>query len=417
MKIFFKKKLVILSLVISYLLLVTYALALTPEELRRSIDDRSKELEEINVQIQATQKNINLIEHKGRTLNQEIKKYDYQISQLNLGIKSSQIKVEKLGLEIDSLKYDIGNKEEEIDVKKNAIIGFLRELQEKARENTLMVFLKNKSLADTLFESQSIANLNQSLALEIEKLKLIKGDLSNKLDATAKRKDQIEVENQNLKNKKSITEEAKGERRELLAATRNQERLYQQQLKELEKKQAQIGEAIEEVESQLRASFDPNLLPVARPGVLKNPVNGNAVVTQEYGATKFAARAYSTKFHNGVDFGVPFGTPVTAARAGKVIAAGDNGRFQYGRHALVEHDNGLTTLYAHLARSVVLKGTEVQEGQVIGYVGNTGYSYGNHLHFTIYWSTSVILKNFPNCNCGLVPVGVTINPTDYLERI
>lgn len=412
-----KKFLFVLTLVAGCFLLVTYSLALTPEELRKSIDDRIKELEEINTQIQEAQKNINLTEQKGKTLNQEIKRYDYQINQLNLGIKSSQIKVEKLGLEIDSLAYDIGNKEEEIDFKKNAIVGFLRELQEKTRESTLMIFLKNKSLAESLFETQSIDNLNQSLALEIGKLQIIKTDLSDKLDATAKRKNQIEIENRNLKNKKSITEDQKNERWELLTTTKSQERLYQQQLKELEKKQAEIGEAIEEIESQLRASFDPNLLPIKRPGVLANPLNGVGVITQEYGATTFARRAYSTKFHNGVDFGAPFGTPVLASRAGKVTAVGDNGRYQYGRYVLIEHENGLTTLYAHLARFIVAKGIQVAEGQTIGYIGNTGYSYGNHLHLTVYWSTSVILKAFPNCNCGLVPVGVTINPIDYLAKI
>ena len=237
-----------------------------------------------------------------------------------------------------------------------------------------------------------------------------------KHEATASTKASIQGENLNLKNKKLIAEDQKIERNQLLKNTKNEEKLYQEQLKELEKKQSEIGKAIEEVEAELRRTFDPNLLPIKRPGVLKIPV-GQVLISQGYGATSFAEKAYSSKFHNGVDFAAPFGTPVLAARAGKVLAAGDNGRYQYGKYVLLEHDNGLTSLYAHLSRQAVSSGSIVNEGEVIGYVGNTGYSFGHHLHFTIYWSPSVILKDFPTCKCGMVPVGVTINPMDYLENI
>jgi Membrane proteins related to metalloendopeptidases len=99
-----------------------------------------------------------------------------------------------------------------------------------------------------------------------------------------------------------------------------------------------------------------------------------------------------------------------AARGGKILAAGNNGKYQYGRYVLIQHDNGLTSLYAHLSKQAVATGDTVPEGHIIGYVGNTGYSFGNHLHFTVYWSDSVILKVLPTCNCGAVPVGVTGKP-------
>jgi murein DD-endopeptidase MepM/ murein hydrolase activator NlpD len=312
------------------------------------------------------------------------------------------------------LGYDIRKKEDEIEIKKAAIIGFLRELQEKAKENTLTIFLRNKSLAESIFEKQSINNLSVALASEVTKLRDVKIELAGKLENTEQNKSLIEQETKNLKYRKEITEDKKGERKTLLSDTKNQERIYQSQLKELEKKQSEIGEAIEDIESQLRASFDPNLLPIKRPGVLLDPLKGAGIRTQEYGNTNFARKAYSTKFHNGVDFGASYSTPIYSARAGKITAVGNNGRYQYGRYVLIEHDNGLTSLYAHMARSVVTTGSNVEAGQLIGYVGSTGYSYGNHLHLGLYWSTSVLLKDFPKCNCGLVPVGVTIDPDDYL---
>lgn len=109
-----------------------------------------------------------------------------------------------------------------------------------------------------------------------------------------------------------------------------------------------------------------------------------------------------------------------AAADGKVIAIGNNdkgtsrwARYQYGKYIVIEHENNLSTLYAHLSRIIVQKGEAVKRGDIIGYSGETGYSYGPHLHFTVYWTPSVQFKSIPPA-AGLVPVGVTINPMDYL---
>lgn len=88
--------------------------------------------------------------------------------------------------------------------------------------------------------------------------------------------------------------------------------------------------------------------------------------------------------YNGVDFGGPVGTPIYAAAAGEVIvskASGWNGG--YGLYVVVKHANGTQTLYAHLSRTAVAVGTRVAQGQVIGYMGNTGRSTGSHLHFEV----------------------------------
>ncbi len=88
--------------------------------------------------------------------------------------------------------------------------------------------------------------------------------------------------------------------------------------------------------------------------------------------------------YNGVDFGVPVGSKVFAAAAGKVIvskAGGYNGG--YGNYIVISHSNGTQTLYAHLSQNLVSVGTSVSQGQAIGYSGNTGRSTGPHLHFEV----------------------------------
>lgn len=87
--------------------------------------------------------------------------------------------------------------------------------------------------------------------------------------------------------------------------------------------------------------------------------------------------------YNGVDIGAPAGTPIYAAAAGSVIVAkagGYNGG--YGSYVVIKHSNGSQTLYAHMS-SVAASTGSVEKGALIGYVGSTGKSTGNHLHFEV----------------------------------
>jgi len=87
------------------------------------------------------------------------------------------------------------------------------------------------------------------------------------------------------------------------------------------------------------------------------------------------------EFHKGVDIAAPEGTPVKAAAPGKVISSGwANG---YGNMVEVDHGGGLVTRYAHNARNLVSVGEEIQAGQPIALVGNTGRSTGAHVHFEV----------------------------------
>lgn len=89
------------------------------------------------------------------------------------------------------------------------------------------------------------------------------------------------------------------------------------------------------------------------------------------------------KFHNGMDFSAPRGTPVYATGDGRVARA-DNRSTGYGNHIRIEHDYGYTTLYGHLSKYNVRRGQRVKRGDIIGYVGSTGRSQGPHLHYEIF---------------------------------
>ncbi len=126
--------------------------------------------------------------------------------------------------------------------------------------------------------------------------------------------------------------------------------------------------------------FDENGRSASR-ALLKTPISG-ARLTSGFGMRRHPLLRYS-KMHTGVDFGAPTGTPIRSAGAGVVDLAGRHGA--YGVTIVVKHGTKYRTLYAHMSRLAagIRKGTRVNQGQVIGYVGSTGRSTGPHLHYEV----------------------------------
>lgn len=98
--------------------------------------------------------------------------------------------------------------------------------------------------------------------------------------------------------------------------------------------------------------------------------------------TYFGRRGVFQRFHTGIDLAAPAGTPIYAARAGQVDTAGWS-RFGYGLHVILDHGAAQETLYGHMSRIAVRPGQWVARGDLLGYVGSTGWSTGPHLHFEV----------------------------------
>jgi murein DD-endopeptidase MepM/ murein hydrolase activator NlpD len=90
-----------------------------------------------------------------------------------------------------------------------------------------------------------------------------------------------------------------------------------------------------------------------------------------------------SRYHTGLDFRAGFGTPIKAVADGVVLYAGNSGDWA-GNHVAVRHASGVTTMSSHMSSMAVSAGQSVKAGQVIGYVGSTGRSFGAHLHFELY---------------------------------
>jgi murein DD-endopeptidase MepM/ murein hydrolase activator NlpD len=134
-------------------------------------------------------------------------------------------------------------------------------------------------------------------------------------------------------------------------------------------------------------------------GGMTKPV-ANAHETSGFGMRFHPILGYS-RFHKGVDFGAPYGSPIVATTAGTISYSGWHGG--HGNYVMINHGGGMQTGYGHMSRIVAHVGEHVAQGQLIGYVGSTGLSTGPHLHYEVY-------KN----GVAINPLSVTFSSTTQL---
>ncbi|MCI8478618.1 MAG: peptidoglycan DD-metalloendopeptidase family protein [Oscillospiraceae bacterium] len=147
---------------------------------------------------------------------------------------------------------------------------------------------------------------------------------------------------------------------------------------ELAKINAEITQKQKEQEAQRQQN---NVVLPTSSGGYRWPLNGYTSIISGYGGRIHPVTGVY-KGHTGIDIPAPSGTPIHAVKGGQVVTSTDNGG-SYGRYVVVDHGNGNSSLYAHMSARNCSVGDIVQQGQVIGYVGRSGRTTGNHLHLEI----------------------------------
>ncbi|MDO8469581.1 MAG: peptidoglycan DD-metalloendopeptidase family protein [bacterium] len=397
----------------------------TPVDLKGSIDAKAKELADIQAKKEAVQREIDELTQSGQTLGRDLKVIDRTVTELTYAIKENELTQAQLADEIEGLTGTIADQRELVTAHREALGALIRGLHEAEQEQPLLIFLRHGRFSDGVSDAAQATVLSGKLMSTISDLRVAEQDLTTSITNLEKKQTAREREQVTLASRKTIIASEREGKQQLITATKNREQAYAAQLMDLQKVQDQISIEINKIEEELRRTIDPNTLPTVGRGLLANPV-ANPKLTQGHGATAFAERAYKSKWHNGVDFGAPIGTEVYAAESGIVINAGDQDAYRgcrkaaYGKFVELKHGNGLTTLYGHLSKIQAKVGTRVERGEVVGYVGRTGYATGPHLHFTVFASQTLTAARpgYPEgtkpSSCGPMPVGGDLDPMKYL---
>ncbi|OHA40526.1 MAG: hypothetical protein A3G59_01985 [Candidatus Taylorbacteria bacterium RIFCSPLOWO2_12_FULL_47_20] len=393
-------------------------------DLQSKIAERTKAIEELEKEIAGYQNQIELTKSEAESLRKAINTLEITRKKLAADISLTNVKIGTVNLTIEELQIEISETEASILKRKESIGKGIRRINENDHVDFVEIVFGASNLSQVLDATERMREVQTALFANIAELGLLKSSLDSKVASNEKKKTELTTLNTRLSDQKQIAEQNKKEKDELLKKTRNKESQYQQSLKE----KMAIKEAFEsellEFERQLRFEMDSSKLPAIGSGVLSYPLS-NPFITQTFGMTDFAkSGAYDGRGHNGVDFRAAIGTPITASADGKVVGTGDTDTVcpgaSYGKWVLIEHGNGLSTLYGHLSLPKVSAGEAVLRGTVIGYSGNTGYSTGPHLHFTVYAADGVKIMEKKSQVCKgtyTMPVAdlrAYLNPIDYL---
>jgi murein DD-endopeptidase MepM/ murein hydrolase activator NlpD len=399
------------------------ALAVTQEDVQAQIDQNNAQIAQLRDEIAKLQKDLNATTEQKTTLQNAINALNLNIQKLQKSITLTQTQIKQKDGEIGTIAGNIESTTQRIGVSQQQVADSLRQLETVDKQPLMVTLLGGGTLSSFFDEAASLESIRTELQEHIHTLAALKTDLeSDKISAEDKRKELSNLNN-NLGQQKQGLTLAKTQQSTLLEQTKSKESAYQALIAQKQAEESAFEAALIKLAAGLGPA-DTGSAPPPAHGILNWPLDSIAV-TQYFGNTEFAqAGAYNGQGHNGVDFRAAIGTPVKAALSGTVqeINQGAVKYCQYGKWVLVQHDNGLSTLYAHLSSIAVTKGQRVSTGTLVGYSGDTGYATGPHLHLTVYVASAVTFKQY-TCNSGasayipIVPLNAYLNPLSYLPTL
>lgn len=389
------------------------------DDLQNEIDQKQSQIQAMEKQIAQYQAMIKDTKNQGTTLKNEIYRMETQIKKLETEIKLTQTKISETSLKIKGLASDISTQNVELEKQKNNISQILQQIYEYDQNSPIELILSNANFSEFLSQAQYAANLQEGVQQKLASIKKLKAELEEQKTQSEAQKANLESLKKELNGKTSVLDNQKDDKADLLTTTKNQEKKYQTDLATLQKQRDQIENEIFLAEQKLRLAINQNSITAGK-GALMWPLD-KIVQTQGYGCivSSFARKSYPAcnegagngGFHNGLDLDGDTGDSVRAVRDGTIAGVANLGKYSYGRWIAITHNNGLTTLYGHLSAQSVSVGQKVKAGDIIGYMGSTGYSTGSHLHFSSFATNTFTVQQKWY---GPVPLGGSVNPLLYL---
>ncbi|OJI08842.1 MAG: hypothetical protein COV08_02975 [Candidatus Vogelbacteria bacterium CG10_big_fil_rev_8_21_14_0_10_49_38] len=402
--------------------------AQTIEELRRKIQSHESEIKKLDEEIDRYRKEISQTKEVSASLAQEIKRLEAAKAKLRADIAVTRNKISITDLNIQRLDQGIKTAAEQIEADRDAIKETFRQINEQEQISLPELLAGTETAAALWTGLDRYQSLNRGLETQITRLRQNKKNLEGDKQEKEAEKRQLSTLERQLADQRQITEATQRDKDSLLSATKNQEANYQKLLTDRLKKKRQVEAEIRKAETELQYVLDPTKLPTAGTGVLAWPL-AKIKLTQSFGHTNFskspAGMVYNGNGHNGIDLSAATGDRVLVAESGVVLGQGDTDQTcraaSYGKWILIGHDNGLATLYAHLSAIKVTEGQRVTRSQLIGYSGNTGYTTGPHLHFSVIVREAVkvgtLQSKVPGCGVYRLPLAsysAYLNPLNYL---
>ena len=394
----------LLSLILG--LLPTPASAASSKEIKKQLEqlkDEKKEIQaqiaEIQSQYDANAEEITDLVAQKDAIDQEICLLNEQVSNINDQLAAYNQLIADKQDELDMAEYHL----EELNEKNKERI---RAMEEEGKLSYWSIIFKANDFSDLLDRVNMIQEINESDQRRLEEMRVMAEQVTAAREELAAEKTELEDARAELDATEAELAEKRAQADELLIELIARGDEFQALIDESEDLQDELMQEIAQAEKDLKEAEYKEWLATYVPPTTKPSGKDTTPSTQapsssgwvspvkSYTLTSaFGMRVHPIsgkwKMHNGVDMAAPQGTPIYAAKSGKVTKTA----FQAGGagyYVTINHGDGFTSVYMHMTHYIVSPGTYVNAGQVIGYVGSTGGSTGPHLHFGISYNGSYV---------------------------
>src|SRR5512133_3789715 len=345
-------------------------------------------LSDIQKKIRVTQGKIGRRKGTERLLTTQISAYSQRIGRLQSRIGTLQSQQSTAQADLDAKRNELFKTQRDLRAERRRLVRLrarlaqartalaqrLVELYQADAPDIVTVIMSSKGFAELLERGEFMQRVSEQDQNIIKIVRTAKADATStaqRLDVQ-QRRHEIARAKQGLIDTKVALAGTRADKARALGTVRAERKQLEGNLSGLKAEQAKIQATLPQSQGALPAG------PIKHGnGSLIWPVNGPIT-------SQFCERRAWEACHPGIDIGVPSGTPIRAAAAGRVAllqSAGASGG--YGNFTCIQHTGVMSTCYAHQSRFAVSMGQNVSQGQVIGYSGCTGLCFGDHLHFEV----------------------------------
>lgn len=344
----------------------------------RGLGDVQGDINAKKEQLNAIEEKIKKNKNNKSAAEKELKEYEAHYEELLALIDEQEIMIEKTAAEVDYKGEQLSNTIINLQENQDMYGERLRAIyQMNSNSVMLSMLLQVDDYADFVQISNAMQRISerdtqvlQELAIQRDEYETQKAELEVIIDNLADELDNLQADRDWCNEKIGVIKGNIASANLAIAEGQEEKQYTEDEIKQLQQEYAAIFAASQQKGSQQgdgTAKYD---------GPMQWPVNGYGRVTSYYGDPRG-----NTGYHYGIDVPAPTGTAVLAAAPGTVITS--TWHYSYGNYMIIDHGGGMRTLYAHCSELYV-SGGEVEKGQTIAAVGNTGDSYGSHLHFEVH---------------------------------
>ena len=384
-----------LSVVMLLGILPVAASAASSAEIQKQINALKSQNAEIQKQIDAAQGQYDANYSDMEAMAAEKAAIDQELTLINSKIELTNQEIQAYGQLIADTQEELEAAQEELQTLSAAHRERVRVMEEEGKISYWEVLFQANSFTDLLDRINMVEEINESDRRRMEQMRIAADIVTATQMNLESGKAELETVRQQLTIDEQLLAEKQTQYDSILLELEKKSEEYAILVAESELLQEELMQEIAAKEVALKeAKHDEYLRQLALKG--DNPPSNAAWITPVSGfrlTSAFGMRKHPvlkvTRMHNGVDMACAAGTPIYATRAGTVTTASyqANGA---GNYVSINHLDGFSSIYMHMTHYVVSKGQSVSQGQLIGYVGNTGISTGDHLHFGVSYAGTYV---------------------------